>query len=177
MGTRSIIAEPTDNGFRGRYAHWDGYPTAMGRNLWLIIARDGLDKAIAALIKDNTGWSRIGPDLADNRVNVAGYGEAYLPPDPDDWWDQTFINAGIEWAYVLNRKAVSILRPDPDHIKGWEHVGDLPYDQEPTEAALTAIECGAKFERCTHFAWAHVAGMSKEDRRTMRGYIKTTAKP
>lgn len=34
MSTRSVIARPDGDGFAGTYAHWDGYPTCRGRQLW-----------------------------------------------------------------------------------------------------------------------------------------------
>lgn len=34
MSTRSVLARPDGDGFIGRYAHWDGYPTCRAAQLW-----------------------------------------------------------------------------------------------------------------------------------------------
>ena len=33
MGTRSIVGVPHGDGVRGRYCHWDGYPSGVGAAL------------------------------------------------------------------------------------------------------------------------------------------------
>lgn len=170
MGTRSIIAVPLDNGFRGRYCHWGGYPTAMAATLSKIIRRDGIDKARTVLIEEHTGWSVIDGEGQRDDHNVPGYGKAYTG-EPDEWWTHKDADGGCGWAYVLNDTVISILMPTDDETS-WEHVGDLPYDREPTEADLTAFECGAGFERCSHYAWVHVPELGPEDRRGMAEYLK-----
>lgn len=62
MGTRSAVCEPHGDSYRGRYAHWDGYPTAMARSLWALVERDGLDVVRQTIIHDHYGWSTINTD-------------------------------------------------------------------------------------------------------------------
>ena len=59
MGTRSIIAVPHGDGWRGRYCHWDGYPQGVGVNLLAIVQRDGIEQARTILTQDFYGWSGI----------------------------------------------------------------------------------------------------------------------
>ncbi len=41
----------------------------------------------------------------------------------------------------------------------------------PTSIELTTLECGARYERCTHYAWFHVPSVPRSDKRPMRAYI------
>lgn len=99
MGTRSAIAIRTeDGGFKGRYVHWDGYPSGVGVALRQIIERDGREQALKVLLEDHYGWSTVngleeqelGAGYDDGRfVAVPGYGVAYTTVEdqssPDDW--------------------------------------------------------------------------------------------
>lgn len=63
MGTRSVIAEPHGDGFRGRYHHWDGCPTGLGSTLWDLyhghFAQD-TEAMRKYLVEDEpVGWSTI----------------------------------------------------------------------------------------------------------------------
>ena len=62
MGTRSVVAFPTDGGFKGRYIHWDGYPTGVGATLLMIVQRDGVEQALRVLTEENYGWSGLDDD-------------------------------------------------------------------------------------------------------------------
>jgi len=62
MGTRSIIAIPDNGTWKGRYCHWDGYPSHMGHALCAIVTRDGIERARQVLTADTYGWSTINPD-------------------------------------------------------------------------------------------------------------------
>jgi hypothetical protein len=112
MGTRSIIAIPNGDGYKGRYAHWDGYPEWMGRNLWEIVKRDGLEQARRVLVEDNFYWSNMDASQADAPLKdfmddgrfriVPGYGVSgtHHQASPDEWvthHDSTW----CEWVYVL----------------------------------------------------------------------------
>lgn len=63
MSTRSIIARAVGDGFRGRYHHWDGYPTGLGKALWGLHRghfEGDLARMLRALIDDHpAGWSTI----------------------------------------------------------------------------------------------------------------------
>ena len=64
MGTRSAVCEPYGDSYRGRYVHWDGYPTGVGRALLELVARDGLAKVRQTIIHDHYGWSNLKTDQA-----------------------------------------------------------------------------------------------------------------
>lgn len=66
MGTRAIIGRVNDDGtdgWKGRYHHWDGYPTGLGRRLWelwLIHFKGDTAAMMKFLIDDHpAGWSTI----------------------------------------------------------------------------------------------------------------------
>ena len=56
MGTRSVIAVKTDTGWKGRYCHWDGYPSGVGANLLRVVARDGFETAVKTLTEQHYSW-------------------------------------------------------------------------------------------------------------------------
>lgn len=106
MGTRSIIAIPTDDSWKGRYVHWDGYPANMGKELTAIIQRDGYETAVKVLTEDHKSWSSISSrqPSADplGGITVPGYGVAHMdvPEDQDPWLfpgDEDW----TEWVYLL----------------------------------------------------------------------------
>lgn len=113
MSTRSIIAIPQGDSWKGRYCHSDGYPTWNGRTLWALVQRDGLDTVRRVLTEDHYGWSSIDGEgtgglaagHADGRfVKVPGFGTAYTTKQgqssADDWLTPTQTN-DTEWFYVL----------------------------------------------------------------------------
>lgn len=63
MGTRGCIAKPEGDGWRGRYHHWDSYPTGLGTTLLEVHAEvfaGDHETMIAYLIDDEpVGWSTI----------------------------------------------------------------------------------------------------------------------
>jgi hypothetical protein len=65
MSTRSVIARPWGKGFRGRYHHWDGYPSGLGAELYALAQPDGpfggdTQKMLKVLIDEHPGgWSTI----------------------------------------------------------------------------------------------------------------------
>lgn len=59
MGTRSAVCEPHGDSYRGRYVHWDGYPSGVGRALSALVQRDGLEVVRKTIIHDHYGWSSL----------------------------------------------------------------------------------------------------------------------
>lgn len=129
MGTRSVIAKPTEDGsWRGRYCHWDGYPSHMIPELSRIIAEKGYDRAVDVLIHFNAGWSGLtanpvlGEGYKDGRFKtVSNYGIAYTVKSGqaswDDWIGPDDVDSWCEYAYVLH----------PDRIDVWEHTDKWEY--------------------------------------------------
>lgn len=197
MGTRSILAIPLDNGFKGRYCHDDGYPSHMARQLHAIVRRDGVETARKVLTEEHNSWGGIYADVERGRTVAAysdaelesfapGYGRFYDDPDDADWWvSNDGSDDGTEWAYILNERALTILQRmhandtpavgafgynDPDGF--WLHVGDLPYDQDIDEDYLAKAECGENYERCVHVVAAHVEDAPESVcRKGMRAYM------
>lgn len=74
MGTRALIAIPDGPTWKGRYSHFDGYPSHMGHALSMIVTRDGYDAATRTLVTESCGWSSIDPDTP----SIEG-----VEPDPE----------------------------------------------------------------------------------------------
>lgn len=153
MGTRSVVAIPQGDSWKGRYVHWDGYPSGVGCALIEIRQssyRNDLPGMIKALTEDHTYWSSvIGPEVnkktladyeRDSRVIVPGIGIAGVSePDewvtPDDDW-------GCEWCYVLTDAGIHVLEATRNggHAVGmfgfnpgahWTHRGLVRWDLTP----------------------------------------------
>lgn len=66
MSTRSIVAVPHGDSWRGRYVHSDGYPSGVGADLWKLVERDGLAKVREIIVTgDHYGWSSLSADQPD----------------------------------------------------------------------------------------------------------------
>lgn len=127
MLTRGVIARLTGTlppRFRGRYHHWDSYPSGLGKTLWALyhgyFDRD-LNTMLGVLIDGHpAGWSTIvGRDfnllagfteLADQKIEEEDEAqgtrpECYCHGDRDEEaWEVTEQNAcssGCEWAYAF----------------------------------------------------------------------------
>lgn len=75
MSTRSFVGSVDSTGtFRARYVHWDGYPTAMGKTLATMIARDGVLPVLDVLTEQRPGWS----SLLDSTPDITR-----VDPDPE----------------------------------------------------------------------------------------------
>ena len=119
MGTRSVIAKPDGDIWRGRYCHWDGYPQWTGHAIFTLVQRDGLEVARKTLVDDNFYWSTV--DYRADKVGyegdtrfylVQGYGTAgnEEQSSPDEWWTPSEVSGSwIEWIYVLTDEGLMVL--------------------------------------------------------------------
>ena len=135
MSTRSVIAKPTEDGWIGRYVHYDGYPEAMVPEYLRLVNEKGVDRCIDILINFNAGWSSIeqNPVLSvwydDGRFKaVSNYGVAYTTKvipnfagqanyqqaSMDHWISDKDGDTWCEWAYVLY----------PEFLQVWENCGN-----------------------------------------------------
>jgi hypothetical protein len=160
MSTRSIIAIPNGDGWKGRYCHSDGYPSWNGRILWNAIAKhpDGPEKAIAILeefLSDDGmgawGISSINDDsfLTDMRFSswedrAGGFGGSdgnirvyrnRVGEEPGDWYDNTTTDRE-EYLYIASSGGLMVF----DTASGDKLLGTFRYD-EP-EPDWNAIENG-----------------------------------
>lgn len=143
MGTRSVVATGTVEDWKGRYVHWDGYPTGVGQALRSILIRDGFEVATQTILRDHYGWSSLDAQygeelpefLSDGRfVRVEGYGTAYTTEQgqssEDDW--HTSKNSDplwIEWAYIVQPEKIIVLKGD--YKNGcFREVGTVLYDDD-----------------------------------------------
>lgn len=126
MGTHSCIAKPEGDGWRGRYVHWDGYPTGVGVTLVTALTeafKGDLDAMTAKLIDNEpVGWSIIaGADLSQpgcwvdsgDRPNNAPASYSARGETGDTWitsQDEAF--PGVEWVYVLTPSGVMVWEGD-----------------------------------------------------------------
>lgn len=119
MSTRSCVAIPQGDGWKGRYVHSDGYPEHMVPTLLDLIARKGVDRVRDVLINWNSGWSFIGTYegmtnyLGEDRAHfVSDYGLAYTKKEqPMSAWVTSDENDPlfIEYVYILGPKSLIVL--------------------------------------------------------------------
>jgi hypothetical protein len=131
MSTRSIIAKQHGDSWKGRYAHWDGYPSHQGNSIWEIVRRDGVEQSIKTLVDDNFYWSLLNPvqeegiNERSSLTNIKGYGVAAneAQSDPDEWY--TPINYKESWCdyvYVISQGGLLVIRiyDDVHHFFRWD---------------------------------------------------------
>lgn len=121
MATRGIIAEPTKDGWRGRYSHWDNNPERMVSVLRSLVARDGIETVRQTLIHDYASWSVIDAeqsgsdpmsDYHDHSL-IEGYGRIHTDVDKSDptlWFTSNDRDdlAWAEWLYILHNDRVEV---------------------------------------------------------------------
>ena len=122
MSTRGVIARLTGvlpPQFRGRYNHWDSYPSGLGQTLWKLyyeqFDRD-LNAMLRVLIDEHpAGWSTINgadftlasgfTELPNPEETEAARPVCYCHGDrAEEAWEVTEKNAagsGCEWAYAF----------------------------------------------------------------------------
>lgn len=122
MGTRSVVAVRYGDSWRGRYVHWDGYPTGVGQALLEIrrnLYPNDLDGMVRALTETHRGWSSINaeervelPDYyeSDRFEAVHGIGIGYTDSEAsEDWIEAEGDNWGTEWCYILTPNGIHVL--------------------------------------------------------------------
>lgn len=155
MSTNSVVGVPHEDSWRGRYVHWDGYPTAMVPDLFTIVARDGYETAVRILTQEHYGWSSLnvttatllgrGVDRRDPKrfVEVVGYGTAYTHAEaPDEWWGPSGNGALEEWAYVLEPLGLSCYEGGEGKALGFVPWG---YSEDGLKEAAERWENGERF--------------------------------
>jgi hypothetical protein len=168
MSTRSIVAVPFGDSWRGRYCHSDGYPTHQGAKLWHLVKERGLDVVRKVLTEEHPGWSCISPDKTETGWNderfilVPGWGVAYTD-SADDEWLTPFDTWDTEWVYILADDATHVGVCSFDDTVPPTFVGSYRWDQP--EPDWIVVECGVDFERCKHYAWVHFPDLPEESQR------------
>lgn len=94
MSTRSVCAIPDGDGFRGRYVHSDGYPSAKVPEYLALVERDGLPSVIKKITEERYGWSTINP----NQPDITGVAP---PAEYPGWIASTGTEARAYYAYLL----------------------------------------------------------------------------
>lgn len=120
MATRGIVARATNEGWQGRYTHWDNYPERMVYVLGELVARDGVDKVVQTLITETPSWSQIEPlaksgepNLYEQHALVEGYGYAHtdVTLDETDLFTQNDTElAWCEWLYIIHDTMLEVRR-------------------------------------------------------------------
>ena len=129
MGTRSVIAKQDGDSWKGRYAHWDGYPSHQGRNIWEIVQRDGFEKAVKTFVDDHFYWSVVKSwqpsEEADGSrwMVVEGYGIAGNEEQgsPDEWYtpDDNLSDAWIDYVYVISQGGLLVIMASDNSMLGF----------------------------------------------------------
>lgn len=118
MSTRSIIAEPYGDGWRGRYCHWDGHPKTKVPQFVELVLRDGVETVRSVIIHKHYSWSQINPAYKPDPTTqfeiVDGYGEAHN--DGEVHWF-THLETELAWAeyvYILGDKELFVFGVSAD---------------------------------------------------------------
>jgi hypothetical protein len=128
MGTRSVIAKQDGDSWKGRYAHWDGYPSHQGRNIWEIVQRDGFEKAVKTFVDDHFYWSVVKSwqpsEEADGSrwMVVEGYGIAGNEEQgsPDEWYTPNDLsNSWIDYVYVISQGGLLVIMASDNSMLGF----------------------------------------------------------
>jgi hypothetical protein len=104
---------------------------------------------------------------------------------------------GLEWAYCFNQGSLTVFAALPSDVRrigdayqtaagdvyqlrphAWQVVG--VFSLRGDEPDWQVVECGRNFERCPHYAWAHLSGADQETVRSdprlsqlsMREYVR-----
>lgn len=164
MSTRSVIAIPVGDSWKGRYHHSDGYPSGVGCTLFNLVRERGLEWTRKTLTKDHSGWSSInsadfdlppgfsnkpyGKDAAGNFARLDFRPHCYCHGDRKErgWWiTREGDDSGTEWAYVLGALALVIEKRVGynEATLRWETVASIPWTAaEPNwkEVGRLAVE-------------------------------------
>lgn len=227
MSTRAVIARQTSDGWEGVYHHFDGYPTALGRELFDAFHSEyggDIERFLSEVIEAHPGgWSHFIPaipaDLWD-AYREASDPEAFFKkhairecychsprlasrdgsytPDGRITYDPSADGAGdLEWAYCFNFGSMTVFQALPSDVRrlgdsSQVASGDI-YQLRPhawqviaivslrgPEPDWSVLECGRNFERCQHYAWAHLDGSERDRVRShphlsklsMRDYVR-----
>lgn len=124
MATRAIVASATNDGWVGRYSHWDNYPERLTYALGALVARDGYETAERTLVHDVASWSQIEPlatagvpNLYEDKALIEGYGYAHTDVTLDDTPHFTHEDTDLawaEWLYVMTPTQLAVYRIDSD---------------------------------------------------------------
>ena len=167
MSTRGIIARvgKEERSFRGVYNHSDSYPTWMGPLIWRIL-RQQYSGAVERFLKEMIdahpcGWSQFGeicychgPERRNEPEMVFTH-EDFAHDD----------DGGAEWLWVLDPENQRLFVRDLNY-----HEDLAPIDLGGPEPDWQVFECGETFERCRHYAGAHLPEM-KDSRIGMQTYL------
>jgi len=152
MSTRSIIAKQHGDSWKGRYAHWDGYPAHQGKSIWEIVQRDGFEKAVKTFVDENFYWSSVKPwqpteEPEESRwVVVEGYGIAGNAEQgsPNEWYTpDNYKDSWCDFLYVISEGGLLVVRlyDDVHHFFRWDdlepnwvEVQDTPSQEEEVSA-------------------------------------------
>lgn len=121
MATRWIIAQAESDSWRGRYGHWDGYPSGVGAQLWKSYHEEmehNAERLLHFLTQEHVGWSYIcGCDLTKppHMHNIGkddGAAQCYCHGDDgqpmknaaseDVWTTREGDTLGCEYAYIIH---------------------------------------------------------------------------
>lgn len=146
MATRGIVG-PDPEVKRGRYLHWDAYPSWMGTTLVRLVQRDGVERVREVLTSEHFGWSSVNDHVehvmpehysAERFVQVPGYGTAYVNhTEQPDVWHVEGDTDWLEYAYLLGSEHLLVY--SISHTGSWRLLTKVRYDDPAAETTLYAL--------------------------------------
>jgi hypothetical protein len=153
MSTRAVIARVTgtEGQFKGVYQHWDGYPNGLGKKLYMLYSKfnHDLNGMLRYLIDEHlAGWSVAGEECY---CHPKRHRDAETEPN---WFTHENTESDIEWIYAFDVEANRM------YVRDNRHDAEEIVDLTGPEPDWNVLECGANWERCSHYACFHFPELS-----------------
>lgn len=134
MATRSMIGIEEAGGVRGRYVHFDGYPSDVGQEFAAFFKENGLAGVASLLDKHPAGFSSF--DAATPNCYCHDRGE-FSHDEHTDWMDlNDALDAGCEFVYLASGDKVRVLGAKQGD---WVVLGEFDVSSPNLEEAVAGL--------------------------------------
>lgn len=138
----------------GVYHHWDGYPTALGAELFKLVNgkfKGNVGKMLNwAIDSHSAGWSTIMGSSETHKPECFCHPKRKRRAEAlGNWFTHANTEGDIEWLYIFDEQK-RIMHVIDNRTKATTIVKfDAP------EPNWEMVQCGEHLENCTHYAWVH----------------------
>lgn len=179
---------------------WSHFARAVPRELWDDFAASGYSAEFFARHAVRECYCH-SPHFAERDGSCAPDSPHYRPDAPSGriTYDPAADGAGdLEWAYCFGPGSLTVFQALASDVRrlgdGYQVASGDAYQLRPhswqaigvfslrgPEPDWSVVECGRKFERCSHLAWAHLHGAERDQVRSdphlstlsMRDYVRS----